>query len=182
MATCSNCGGAVSGDSAVCQSCGATVQRERTRGQPERTGRGESGGRPSPADSEEGWSRRDLLKYGGGGVVGLGALVLAVSGGGPAEVVRKYFGALDRGDTDTAEELTHEDGTPGLFTHAPTGDEDAALAVDDTRVTKNTGDEAVVETVLTVASMDSADRTTSTLEVALTAESGDWQILTIAYV
>ena len=185
---CSNCGTAVAEGSGVCQSCGTAVTQEpaSTHGQSSGQQRsaqqagqpGRSGRQPQPTDG--GWSRRDLLKYGGGGVAGLGILVWLFGGGGPAAVVKKYFAALGRGDMETAKRMAHDDGpmVPGLFTVGRYSD--ASVSVDRTTVRKNTGSEATVRTTLTVASTTSAESTTSELDVALTTEGGQWKISSVS--
>jgi len=184
---CSNCGSAVSEGSGVCQSCGtaATQETASTHGQSsgqQRTAQqagqpGRSGQQAQPTSG--GWSRRELLKYGGGSVVGLGALAWFFTGGGPAAAVKRYFEALGRGDMETAKRMADGDGSmvPGLFVVGTYGD--SSVSVEGTTVKKNTGSEATVETTLTVASTTSAESSTSELDVDLTKESGQWRVLTV---
>lgn len=176
---CSNCGSAVSERSAVCQSCGTAVRQaaDAKRGQSgARQRSAEQAGQQTRQTTDEGWSRRELLQYGGGGVVGLGVLAWVFTGGGPAAVVKKYFSALGRGDSETVERLAHDDNSmiPGGFAIARYSD--ASVSVDGTTVRKNTGSEATVRTTLTVASTTSPESTTSELDVALTTEGGQWRI------
>jgi ketosteroid isomerase-like protein len=122
-----------------------------------------------------------VLKYGGGGVAGLGLLAWIFSGGGPAALVKTFFRALANGNVEKAKQLTHEDTdwvTLGYFPSA--ADSDIALSVDETTVTENSGQEAVVETVITESSTNSAESTTSVVDVALETEGGDWKIAGIS--
>jgi transcription initiation factor TFIIIB Brf1 subunit/transcription initiation factor TFIIB len=185
---CSNCGSAVADGSVVCQSCGTAVSQETAQNHSQSSGQQRSAdqaGQPSrsgrqPRPPDEGWSRRDLLKYGGGGVAGLGILVWLFGGGGPAAVVKKYFAALGRGDMETAKRMAGDDEPmlPGLFIVGTYSD--STVSVDRTTVRKNTGSEATVRTTLTVASTTSAESTTSELDVALTTEGGQWKISSVS--
>ena len=181
---CSNCGAVVSADGEWCPSCSEAMagEAETTPGQSRgQQGSSQRAGQHARQMASGGWSRRDLLKYGGGSVVGLGALAWFFTGGGPAATVKKYFEALDRGDTETAKRMAHDDGfaRPGSVITAQYTD--AAVSVDGTTVTKNTGSEAVVETTLTVASTDSPESTTSVVDVVLEKTSGQWKIMTVSY-
>jgi hypothetical protein len=183
--TCSNCGATVSGERTVCQSCGTEVTQVAAE-TPDQSGERAAGqtrrhDRQTRQAAGGGWSRRDVLKYGGGGVAGLGLLAWIFSGGGPAALVKTFFRALANGNVKKAKQLTHEDTdwfTLGYFPSA--ADSDIALSVDETTITENSGQEAVVEAVITESSTNSAESTTSVVDVALETEGGDWKIAGIS--
>jgi hypothetical protein len=144
-------------------------------------GQTEQAGGQTQQATGSGWSRRDFLKYGGGGAAGLGVLAWAFTGGGPAAVVKQYVRALDRGNTDKGERLRHDDWSPA-FNYLGMGvDEETALSVDAATVTENTGQKATVETTITAASMTSAESTTSVIDVGLDREGGEWKIAALTY-
>lgn len=173
MTQCPTCGGALTGEETVCQSC-ETPGQHQSGAQQANPGRQ---GRPA-SSANGGTSRRELLKYGGGVALGLGGVVHLFGGGGPAETVRNFYDALNRGDTDTAERLRHDDGMRVTDGSIAAMYADGIVSVQNTAVVENTGSKAIVQTTLSITPPDSGDSEIDDHTVELRKQGGEWRIWT----
>ncbi len=164
MTQCPTCGGALTGEETVCQSCGTPLQHQPGAQQ------ANPGRQDRPAGNANGGTdRRELLKYGGG-------VVHLFGGGGPTETVRNFYDALNRGDTDTAERLRHDDGIGGIDGPVAEMSADGVVSVQNTEVVENTGSKAIVQTTLSITPPDLDDSETDDHTVELRKQGGEWRI------
>lgn len=172
------------------QSPGGAGQPPRQRGQQTRQAGGQQRGRqarqagqqhgrqPHGAPPQE-TGRRDLLKYGLGGVVALAGgffLFDSVLGGrGPAETVEQFYVAVDNGNRERANELIHSDSPMEDVSVLGTVFGSAIdITVEQTEVVEKSDDSATVRATLTVSSSGSSE--TSETDVELRTENGEWKI------
>jgi ketosteroid isomerase-like protein len=108
--------------------------------------------------------------------LGLGGLVFLFGGGGPAETVRNFYDALNRGDTDTADKLRHDDGVGVIDGPVAELYAEGVVSVQNTQVVENTGSKALVQTTLSITLPDLGDSETDDHTVELRKQGGEWRI------